>query len=848
MANIGISVSHCTVANNTLAQAQQLFEQGLAFQQNGQLEQAQALYEKILNLQPNHFGALHYCGLIAYQQKNYQLANELMSKAIQFNPNNAAAYSNHGIVLKALKQLDAAAASYKHAIAINPNHAAVHNNLGNVLLELKQFDAAVSSYERAIAIKPDYAEAYNYRGVALQELKQLDAALASFDTAIAFKPDYADAYNNRGNVLKELKHLDAAVASYDQAIAIMPDFAKAYSNRGNALQELKRLEAAVASFERAIAIMPNFAEAYTNCGNALKELKQLDAAIASHDHAIKIKPDFAEAYHNRGMVFHELKQFDAALADYERAIVLKPNFAEAYHSRGMVFHELKQVDAALANYQHAISLKPDFTEAYVDNGATLQNLNKNNDALQCYEKALKIKPDIEYLYGAIIHIKMKICDWEKVESNLAELKNKILLNEKAINPFELSSLLDSLELQKKSSEIFAHHRYPDNYLLGSISKRPSRKKIRIGYFSADFGQHPVSLLTAELYELHDRSKFDIIAFSFGYHPISEIRNRLSAAFDKFIDVRDKSDQEVAQLSRDLQIDIAVDLGGYTKDCRTGIFACRAAPIQVNYLGFPGTMGAGFIDYMIADNTLIKPNFQIYYNEKIVYLPNSYMVNDSQRKLSDKQFERQDFGLPVTGFVFCCFNNTYKITPAIFDCWMRILKAVDSSVLWLKDDNYIASNNLKKQAELRGVCADRLIFAKPIKEYSEYLARHRQADLFLDTLPYNAHTTASDALWAGLPVLTCIGETFASRVAASLLNAIHLPELITYNFEDYEHLALKLAMNSTKLTEIKTKLEDNRFTTPLFNTRLFTKHIETAYTQMYKRYQADLPPDHIYISP
>ncbi|MDS4030824.1 MAG: tetratricopeptide repeat protein [Candidatus Contendobacter sp.] len=813
MVNIGIAIPNRTVANNTLEQAQQLFGQGLAFQQNGQLAQAQALYEQLLNLQPNHFGALHYSGLIAYQQENYQLANELLSKAVQLNPNSAAAYSNHGIVLKALKQFSAAAVSYKRAIVINPNHAAVHNNLGNVLLELKQFDAAISSYEHAIAIKPDYAEAYNYRGVALQELKQLDAAVASFETAIAFKPDYADAYNNRGNTLKELKQLDAAVASYDQAIAIMPDFAEAYSNRGSALQELKRLEAAVASFEHAIALKPNFAEAYTNRGNALRELKQLDAAIASHDHAIRITPDLAEAYHNRGMVFHELRQFDAALANYERAI----------------------------------AIKPDFAEAYIDCGSVFQDLNKINDALKFYKEAFKIRPDYEYLYGTIIHSKMKICDWEEIESGFAKLKSKILLNEKVISPFELLGLVDSLELQKKSSEIFAHDRYPDNYLLGAICKRPSREKIRIGYFSADFGRHALSLLTAELYERHDRSKFDIIAFSFGYHPASEIRNRLSKAFDKFIDVCDKNDQEVAQLSRELQIDIAVDLGGYTKNNRTSIFAYRAAPIQVNYLGFPSTMGAGFIDYIIADNNLIKPQFQIFYNEKIVYLPNSYMVNDSQRKLSDRQFKRQDFGLPTTGFVFCCFNNTYKITPAIFDCWMRILKAVDSSVLWLIDDNYTASNNLKKQAELRGVYADRLIFSPKI-ENSEHLARHKLADLFIDTLPCNAHTTASDALWAGLPVLTCIGEAFASRVAASLLDAIHLPELITRNLEDYERLAIELAINSTKLLEIKTKLENNKFTTPLFDTKLFTKHIEAAYTQMYKRYQADLPPDHIYISP
>jgi predicted O-linked N-acetylglucosamine transferase (SPINDLY family) len=350
---------------------------------------------------------------------------------------------------------------------------------------------------------------------------------------------------------------------------------------------------------------------------------------------------------------------------------------------------------------------------------------------------------------------------------------------------------------------------------------------------------------AELFELHDRSQFEIVGFSFGPTANDEIRQRLEKSFDQFIEVGSKSDVEVAKLSRDFNIDIAVDLKGFTKDGRTGIFAHRAAPIQVNYLGYPGTLGTDYIDYIIADKTLIPPQSQQFYSEKVVYLPNSYQVNDRKRIISERQFTRQELGLPENSFVFCCFNNNYKILPATFDGWMRILKSVDGSVLWLFKDNPWAVENLKKEAQKRGIDGQRLVFAEHMP-LSEHLARHRQADLFLDTLPYNAHTTTSDALWAGLPVLTQMGGSFASRVAASLLNAIGLPELITSAQEEYEALAIELAMNPKKLSDIKYKLEINRFTAPLFDTPLFTKNIEAAYIKMMERYYADLEPDHIAI--
>lgn len=686
------------------------------------------------------------------------------------------------------------------------------------------------------------------QGSALHQQGKLAQAQAFYKKVLNIQPKHFDALHMSGVVACQQGKYQLGCELISKAIHVNQNNAIAYNNHGLALQELKQFDAAAASYERAIALQPDYAEAYNNLGNVLNELKKLEAAVASYERAISIKPDYAQAYYNRGVVLQELKRLEAAVASYERAIALKPDLAEAYNNRGVVLQELKLLGAAMASYERAIAIRPDYAEAYNSRGNALRELNQLDTALENYDKALQLKPDYGLLHGLRLYIKLQICDWDGVEPQYIELENKILRGENATSPFPLLGIKDSLALQKKSAELFIEHNYPMNHSAGLISKHPLKEKIRVGYFSADFGEHPVSYLTTGLYEAHDRSRFEIIAFSSGYHTESEIRKRLLLAFDQFLDVRDKNDREVAQLSRDLQIDIAVDLGGHTKDSRPGIFAHRAAPIQVNYLGFPGTMGAEYIDYIIADTTLIPSEFQRYYREKIIYLPYSYMVNDRQRKISDVQFTRQDLGLPEAGLVFCCFNNNYKITPAIFDIWMRILQAVDGSVLWLREDNTIASKNLKKEAARRGINAERLVFAKRLESLPEHLARHRQADLFIDTLPYNAHTTASDALWAGLPVLTCMGESFASRVAASLLNAIHLPELITHTLEDYERLAIELASNPGRLGEIKQRLATNRLTTPLFDTGLFTKHLEAAYTQIHERYHADLPPDHIYIQP
>ncbi|MGA9032483.1 MAG: tetratricopeptide repeat protein, partial [Sulfuricaulis sp.] len=629
-------------------------------------------------------------------------------------------------------------------------------------------------------------------------------------------------------------------------IALKPDAAEAYNNRGNVLQDLKRLDEALASYDRAIALNPKSAETYFYRGRALEHLKRLDEALASYDRAIALMPDFAEAHFYRGSVLGNLKRLDEALASYDRAIVLNPNSAEAYNNRGNVLQDLKRLDEALVSFDRAIALKPDAAEAYYNRGYVLQNQTRYDEAVTSYAKAIAIKPDLPYAFGFWLHSMMRCCDWKDLDAVCAKLAQAIDRGERISAPFPLLAISSGPARQLHSARILFHDKYPESSTPLWRGERYAHDRVRIGYFSSDFCDHPVSHLIAQLIESHDRAKFEIMGFSFG-PPTGDVwRQRLEKAFDRFFDVRTWTDQKIAALAREQEIDIAVDLNGHTKSARIGIFALRPAPVQVNYLGYPGTLGADYMDYLIADHTVIPREHQQYYDEKIVYLPDCCQVNNPTKEISDHPFRRAELGLPDGAFVFCCFNNSYKITPDLFDIWMRLLHAVGGSVLWLSEANATAVRNLRREAEQRGMAPDRLVFAPRMTSLANHLARYRQADLFLDTFYYNAHTTASDALWAGLPVLTCLGETLAGRVAASLLQAIGLPELITRGHADYEALALALATQPERLAAIRQKLALNRTTQPLFDTPRFTRHIEAAYLKMHERYQAGLSPDHIVV--
>ena len=682
-------------------------------------------------------------------------------------------------------------------------------------------------------------------GLSSHQQGQFVQAMAAYEQVLSMQPKHFDALHLLGVVAAQTNNPLLAAELIGKAIEINPNSAQAYSNRGNALQELKSLDDALASYDNAIALKPDFTEAFNNRGTALQELKRPSDALASFDKAIALKPDYAEAFYNRGTALQELNRLEDALASFDKAIALNPVYAEAFNNRGTALQELNRLDDALASYDKAIALEPNYATAFYNRGTALQELQRLGDALASFDKAIALKPDYEFLLGTKLHMQMNLCEWSDLENQLKGLEASVSEELKVSRPFPIIGMVDKPELQLNVSRIYVNERYPAHGAFDAISSRPADGKIRIGYYSADFHNHATSILMAELFQEHDTQKFELYGFSFGPDTQDEMRSRVTSGFDYFFDVTKKSDREVAQMSRDFGIDIAVDLKGFTQDGRVGIFAEQCAPIQVNYLGYPGTLAAPYFDYIVADKTLIPQESQQYYTEKIIYLPHSYQVNDSKRKISQKVFTRQVLGLPESGFVFCCFNNNYKILPATFDVWMRLLKSVNGSVLWLLQRTPTAAENLRKEAKSRGIDPARLVFA-PLMNPEEHLARHRFADLFIDTFPCNAHTTASDALWAGLPILTQIGKSFAARVAASLLNAMDLTELITTTSEEYESRAVELANDPLKLARIKKKLEQNRQTSPLFNGQLFARHIEAAFLEIHLRHLSGKKPDHVYV--
>ncbi|THD68542.1 MAG: tetratricopeptide repeat protein, partial [Bradyrhizobium sp.] len=639
-----------------------------------------------------------------------------------------------------------------------------------------------------------------------------------------------------------------AISDFDRAIALAPNFSSAFYNKGKSLGFLRRYEEAFAAYDTALALRPDLAEALVGRGHLLYELRRYDDALAAYDKALALKPVLADAWLGRGNVCVALNRYGDAFAAYDKALSIRAGLAEAWLGRGNVFNILKRYDDALAAYDKALSIRNDLAEAWLGRGDVFVALRRYDEALAACERALSLEPDLVGLEGERIRCKMNLCDWTDFEAECKHLVQSVANGKANTDPFALLGVGSSVEDQFNCARLWVQKRYPPRDDQPPWREAPDRSgKIRLGYVSPDFRQHPVADLAVGVFEGHDRSQFEVSGISIGPNDNSEIRRRLERAFDTFVDAEALDADDIARLIRGQGIDILIDLSGFTWGARTEIFARRPAPVQVNYLGYPGTMGAEYIDYLIADPILVPASHRASYMEKIAYLPHSYMPHDgASRPVSDRWFERAEFGLPASGFVFCCFNNAYKLNPVLFRQRMKLLQAVEGSVLWLSETNMTAAKNLRREAAAAGVDPARLVFAGRVPSAADHLARHRLADLFLDTLPYNAHATASDALWTGLPVLTQIGETFAGRVAASQLTAVGLPELIVRTPEQFEIMAIELATSPQALAAVKDKLVQNRSTMPLFDTALYTRHLESAYAAMYRRHQNGLLPDHIYV--
>jgi protein O-GlcNAc transferase len=827
--------------------AETLYNRGNSLLQLARNEEAVASYDQALTIRPDYVNALYNRGNALSELGRHAEAIASYDRVVAIEPSYADALNNRGNALLELKRYEEAVASLERALAIKPDYIHALYNRGNALWGLGRCEQAIAAYARALAIKPDYVDALYNRGNVLLELERYEAAVASYDRALAIRPDYVGALYNRGNALLELKRYQQAIDSYDRALMVKSDFAEAWNNRGNVLLELSRYDEAIVSCERALAIDPDVAEAWNNRANALVALKRHEEALASADRALAIKSDLTQALYNRGNALLGLGRHEGALTSLDRALAINPHYAEAWNSRGNVLLELKRFEEALASYDRALALEPDYAHALYNRGNTLFALENFEDMPKAFERLLSIDPDYNYGRGYLLYAKLHCCDWEDYDQNVEVIANEVAAGKRAAFPFIFLCVSQSSSAQLQCARAYGKHEHAVSESAMWNGERYRHDRIRLAYLSADFRNHAVAYLSAGLFEAHDRSRFETTAISFGPEGDGQMRTRIKAAFDRFIDVRTKRERDIALLLRELEIDIAVDLQGYTTLSRAKIFSYRPSPTQVNFLGYPGTMGVDHMDYIVADRFILPPDQQSFYAEKVVYLPDTYQPNDSKRRISVNTPTRAEAGLPESGFVFCSFNNNYKFAPPVFDIWMRLLHQVPGSVLWLLEGNATAVRNLRHYAANSGIAPDRLVFAARARP-EDHLARYRLADLFLDNLPYNAHTTASDALWAGLPVLTCAGSSFAGRVAGSLLNALGLPELITDNIEDYEQLALKLARDGNLLAALKAKLARNRETFPLFDTDRFRRHLESAYETMWERYQRGEPPASFAVTP
>ncbi|MBF0159882.1 MAG: tetratricopeptide repeat protein [Magnetococcales bacterium] len=698
---------------------------------------------------------------------------------------------------------------------------------------------------QVLDLAPSMPEAWTVQGMLHRRAGRAADAVAAYKQAIGINPGYVDAYANMVNALRDLRDFDQAEYTYRLALSLRPDWPEILNGFADLLREMGRFDESVAYCRRALELKPDYADAWNHLGNALKQMGQQQQAIDCYRKALTLKPAYAEAHYNLGIALHDSERYQESIPCYQQAVALSPRFHQAWYNLGVAWQKSGNADQALSAYRQTIALEPGHQGAHFNLGATLNWVGRVEEALISYRQALRLSPDGINIAVEIFHIEQKLCHWQ----SFATLRQRLV--EPAIactegglgippSPFPFLSMPVAITEEEQLRIARCHSHYLHKTIQPLPQDYPTRRvnsgsrRLRVGYLSADFHNHATAHLMLGHFKRHDRSRFEVFAYSLGPDDGSFYRQRITSEVDHFVDLRSMTMLGAAQRIQQDGIDLLIDLKGYTRDSRPEILAYRPAPVQAAYLGYPGSMGADFIDAILTDRWVTPPEQQLYYSEKLVYLPHSYQVNDSGQQIASETANRLGHGLPEQGFVFCCFNSHYKIDQRIFAVWMDLLRTLPDSVLWLFDGYPTGKENLRREAAERGVDPQRLVFA-PSMPKEQHLARHRWADLFLDTLYYNAHTTASDALWAGVPVLTCPGHTFASRVSVSLLQAIGLQDegLIVADLDQYRQRALQLATHPDQLAAIRQKLQRNRLTHPLFDTDLFVRDFEAALEQMWR---------------
>ncbi len=857
------------------------FQQAYVAHQLGELTAASAGYQRVLAAKPDHFDALHMLGVIALQTDNPAQAQRLIEQALGHHKSYALAWQNLALAHQAQNRPAQAADCLKHRLALGGEDVATLQALADLsasaerwndakvfcqrllvvtapsvgrLLRLAQACEAtddpagmLASADQALSLEPKLAGALLARGVALRRLLRTPEALSTFSAILALDPDNIQAACNIGITLSQAGRHEDALADFDALLVRAPSHAPAWNARALSLWQLNRLPEAEASYTQALKLDPSFADALAN--RAALRSTQGRSALAHQDYgaALQSAPGHAEAHNGLGVLLANERRWPKAIDHYRHALALNPSLTAALNNLGTALVESGHAAEALANFDQAIARQPQFIDARVNRSNLLARMRRFDEAAYEARAVLALDPNRPYMQGEALYFEQMACDWRYLEERRAALATGVASGGRVASPFVMLAAVDSPELQLACARNYAQDLYPSRDEPRPSPPAATDGRIRLAFVSADFHEHATAYLMVGMLERLDHHRFELFALSYGQVSDGPYRQRLIRCFDQFIDVRNQTDSQIAALMRDLGTDIAIDLKGYTNDGRPNIFQFRGAPLQVGFLGYPGTSGMDGIDYFIADPITVPPGSERFFSEQIVRLPYTYQCNDNMRPPVAAGSSRTNHGLPEDGFVYCSFNNNYKITPEVFDLWMRLLLAVSGSVLWLLQDNLQVTRNLRLEAEKRGIASDRLVFAPRVSR-QDHLDRHRCADLFLDTWPVNAHTTGSDALWAGLPMVTMVGRGFAGRVAASLLTAAGLSDCIATDPAGYEALALTLALHPPHLAELRQRLADRREHAPLFDTERYARHIGLAFEAMQARHKLGLPPALVGIKP
>ncbi|GKV07184.1 hypothetical protein SLEP1_g18985 [Rubroshorea leprosula] len=838
-----------------------------AWKEKGDIDLAIRYYMIAIELRPNFADAWSNLASAYMRKGRLNEAAQCCRQALALNPLLVDAHSNLGNLMKVQGLVQEAYSCYLEALRIQPTFAIAWSNLAGLFMESGDLNRALQYYKEAVKLKPTFPDAYLNLGNVYKALGMPQEAIMCYQRAVQTRPNNAIAYGNLASAYYDRGQLDMAILYYKQAVACDPRFLEAYNNLGNALKDVGRVEEAIQCYNQCLALQPNHPQALTNLGNIYMEWNMVAAAASYYKATLSVTTGLSAPFNNLAVIYKQQGNYADAISCYNEVLRIDPLAADGLVNRGNTYKEIGRVSEAIQDYLRAISIRPNMAEAHANLASAYKDSGHVEAAIKSYKQALVLRPEFPEATCNLLHTLQCVCCWEDRDKMFAEveaiIKRQINISVlPSVQPFHaIAYPLDPMLALEISRKYAAHCSLIASRFALPPFNHPARipikcnggsERLKVGYVSSDFGNHPLSHLMGSVFGMHNRANVEVFCYALSPNDGTEWRQRIHTEAEHFIDVSGMSSDAIAKMINEDGIQILINLNGYTKGARNEIFAMQPAPIQVSYMGFPGTTGATYIDYLVTDEFVSPLHYAHIYSEKIVHLPHCYFVNDYKQKNRDVldphcQQKRSDYGLPEDKFIFACFNQLYKMDPEIFDTWCNILKRVPNSTLWLLRFPAAGEIRLRAYAISQGVLPDQIIFTDVAMKH-EHIRRSALADLFLDTPLCNAHTTGTDILWAGLPMVTLPLEKMATRVAGSLCLATGLgDEMIVNSIKEYEERAVSLALNRPKLHALTNKLKSVRMTCPLFDTLRWVRNLERAYLKMWNLYCSGQQPQHFKVT-